>query len=561
MNFNSNSAARYTLQVSNETTEMSLPEDHASSAGNFEVTLTPSLDLNQLSYMRSLELEVKVENLEIDSPPLVFQEGESIQTFVKIPLSLAEHNLFRTKADVENSNKDPLTVKVTDFLTVELEHAVLFLNKLLQNSSNLYLICRYLEIFLDMDSLVKTETFNNLNVDTEVHLTCADLDLLDRYVDIGVFSRLQIVKILNGIVNPDPIKAGKQMKTLFSFSLEPATLFHAKGTLTASDETESLKKSSFLKPISARSRPNPVTGKQEDPIRFIDLKEFYDVNLRSPASSHVQLKTDKFNEIKTKICNYYEMMGAISRGSNGSYIAVDGKKINDIISKNVQLINMGRKAHDVIHAESEKLRNGNNVFAHHFLRLGLHAQSKCRFLIDKSKLVSDVEMMVTFPPIVSYKLGSGKEKTTQRYGNVVVGPISIHTPPQEKILKLSNTIIHQSQKLTSCCRIVPKLLCLATDFLAESSRQQEKEQFFFSHDDMVTFFKVPLKPKSIKTQFLIVESSQLPPQPFYKVHKARTQLQNFKIMLFDENGEFLVFARNSIVKIAMTFRPCLLSND
>ena len=58
MNFNANSSECYTLHVSNEKTEMSLSPEQISSASDFEIELNPPLDLAQLSFLQSPDVEV-----------------------------------------------------------------------------------------------------------------------------------------------------------------------------------------------------------------------------------------------------------------------------------------------------------------------------------------------------------------------------------------------------------------------------------------------------------------------------------------------------------------------
>ena len=76
---------------------------------------------------------------------------------------------------------------------------------------------------------------------------------------------------------------------------------------------------------------------------------------------------------------------------------------------------------------------------------------------------------------------------------------------------------------------------------------------------MTTFFKVPLRREYENSHFLAIEASQLQSQSYFRVHKNQTVLGNFKIMLFDENGQHIQFPRDTIVNIALTFRPCSLS--
>ena len=298
-------------------------------------------------------------------------------------------------------------------------------------------------------------------------------------------------------------------------------------------------------------------------VKIIDPKRFYDFGFQPPGKNAtlLALHATKKEEIKTALVDFLGSVGKLERDVSGALTDKTRKHLGKMIENNVTLVEVAKKIQSLIKNEKERLtlRKRAWLFARHFLSVALdEAQSKCRFFIDRTKLAPDCTITVTFPPHASYKLGSARDLTTRKYGMVQVGPIS-SVPPTQPVPKLSNNILLDTQRLHSGVRFLAKLLCLATDFLAESSRQQEKEQFFFSHEDMLTFFKVPLKPKYLGPHFLTVESSQLPPQPYHRVHKARMQLHTFKIMMFDENGEPILFPRDTLVKIALTFQPCFLS--
>ena len=121
---------------------------------------------------------------------------------------------------------------------------------------------------------------------------------------------------------------------------------------------------------------------------------------------------------------------------------------------------------------------------------------------------------------------------------------------------ISFNIKSHKQRLSAPIRLIPKLLVVSTDFLSEQSRQAEKEIVFFRTDDMVNFFKAPLKQKELNRQFLAIDTSLSLNQPFYRVHKARTFLSSFKVNLRDESGELLSFSRDTIVKMNFFFRAC-----
>ena len=599
MNYNSSSAERYTLQISNESVEALLQEHDLSSANNFEVSLTPSLDLHQLSYLQSLDVEVKTENLQIDSCPLVFQEGEKIETFFTITPDLATGNFNFGDDQLSIKNQRPLIVNLSDFQTNNIVDALKFLNKILQNSSNLFIITRYLEVLLDCDTIVKKDLFEKLNIEREVTVSTKDLNVLLKYVNMATYTRLKIIEIVNNFVNP--INPGKTFNKL----IPPKLVAYTEGALTLEDEEEALKESMFLNTAKTRRKKTEILFSS---IKAVNTTQFYDIDFRLSDPKALEAPTAA---IKADLLSSLNSMGFLERDHNGSYSSTSLEYLKKIISNNITLLRIGKKLRELLSNEKKRLelKKQAKFFVRHFLSVTMdHSQSKCRFLIDRTKLVEKCKITVNLPPIVSYRLGSARDLITRKYALVKIGPISVddysnktttgkatkatetaetaetakrartaetaetaemaetaketdRTTKAVIIPKLSNNINHDSQRLSGCMRITAKLLCLATDFLAESSRQQEKEQFFFSHDDMVTFFKVPLKPKYLGPHFLAIESSQLPPQPFFKVHKARMQLNTFKIMLFDENGEPLLFPRDTLVKIALTFRPCLLSID
>lgn len=57
-NYSATTSSQYSLHITNEMTEMSLPPDALSSASDFEINLSPALDLNQLSFLQSTDVEV-----------------------------------------------------------------------------------------------------------------------------------------------------------------------------------------------------------------------------------------------------------------------------------------------------------------------------------------------------------------------------------------------------------------------------------------------------------------------------------------------------------------------
>lgn len=595
MNFNANSSECYTLHVSNEKTEMSLPPEHISSGSNFEVDLNPPLDLAQLSFLQSPDVEVRgilyqpanyrhiapalnnatisplqvrVDTLLIDSSPLLFRADpdENIKTYVTLATHLARDNVIFSERKLEIKNNTPLVVNLSDFYSADIHQAVRHVNTLLSNGSNMFLIARYSELFLDHHGIFDFRVFDKLDGENIMNVTRTELELLLRYLDIGFFARFEIIQYLNGLSEPlRPIT-----------KLIPYNVTYLRPSMTSDFEAGILRPSKFFLPLAGRSNIIIEDGSAVQPNTLIDLSDYYDVELdsnkRKRGAEANANNAAKVAENKRKITSRLFRKLRIIDKATTEVKQIDGKAqtvfvgeskkyAEEIISHNIELFKIGQKIRDLIAIEIERLKNSSNsqLFTRPFAAIGLDiSETKVKFYLEFTKLAERSHISIVFSPILSYKLGSSRDITTQNYNKITIGPISLADVKRNET-GVAHNIMSPKQRLSASMRIFPKLLIIACDILSEQSRQMEKEQTFFTRNDMVSFFKVSLKPKTLGTQFIAIEASKMPSQPFFRVHKARTHLNSFKVMLFDENGEFLLFPRDTIVKIALTFRPSPLT--
>ena len=584
MNFNANSSECYTLHVSNEHTEMSLEPEQISTASNFEVELNPPLDLGQLSFLQSPDIEVRiqfffsffhffifsffsffhffsfffiqvrVETVLIDSAPLLLRAdpNEKIKTFVKLAPRLARDNIILSPKKLDIRNKIPLEVNLSDFYTTDVHHAIRHINTLLSNGSNLFLIAKYSELFLDHHGLFNYTVFKGLDSETIVDVTKADMDLLLRYIDIGFFARMEMIRYLNGFIDEN-----RDISTLVPWSVT-----YNKTSMSHEHEEDILITSKYFNSIADRSAYIIDDGTDAEPLKLIDLQAYYDIDLKTKRKKGELFEANanriSANKqlIKDRLWAKLEIIGKATLAGR-KFDAKSALYAEEIIHNNIELLKIGRKIRDMIVLEMERLaqHSESRLFSRPFAALGLDvSETKARFYLEFSKLCEHCHISIIFSPILSYKLGSSRDLTTQKYNMIRIGPVSL-ADQNDNTTGVAHKIVSSKQRLSASLRIFPKLLIIASDILSEQSRQMEKEQTFFVKNDMVSFFKVQLKAKSIGSQFLAVEASKLPSQPFFRVHRARTYLSTFKIMLFDENGEFLLFPRDSIVKLALTFRP------
>ena len=609
-NFNSNTSEQYSLHISNDHIEVNLPPNALSCASDFEVDLSPTLDLNQLSYLQSTDVEVsphqniqflnppnylpplfsnqslgflfcflqtRIGSLCLDSSPLFLRQDkkEVIKTFLKISPTLARNNISGyTKEIAEKRNTTPLVVKVSDYYTDNAHLALKHINSLLANGSNLFLIARYGELFLDNQAVFNFEVFQNLSIENELDVTKAELEILLSYVDWGLFTRMEALKYLIKLVDE---KA--DIKTI----IDPKSVTYKRPPLKKSDESLILNSSHFLSDYNTRK----ILYGAANPIFLIDLEAFYEVELASSESEENsptskkkkradedqdrekekerekrERNTQKRNKIiayiKKQTSNYLQLVaGPVVEGKLDSGVK---KLVDEMISSHLKLVQLGKKLQQLIHIELERLNvpKESMLFSRPVVAVGLDSsETKVKFYFEYSKLSEYSEISLTLPRIMSYKLGTNKNLNSQKYNKITIGPISLATHRTAGVATgIAHNIISSKQRLSAPIRLFPKLLVISTDFLSEQSRQAEKDIVFFSIDDMVNFFKVPLKQKELNRQFLAIDTSLTPNQPFFRVHKARTQLNKFRINLRDESGELLSFARDTIVKINLFFRAC-----
>ena len=510
--------------------------------------------------------QVRIETLLIDSSPLLFRAdpNENIKTYVTLASRLARDNMVFNPKKLKKRNETPLVVNLTDFYTTDIHQAVRHINTLLSNGSNLYLITRYSELFLDHHGIFNMNAFDNLDGETFMDVTKTELELLLRYVDIGFFVRFEVIKYLNELVAP---------KRNVNELVHPDTITYLRPSMTDDFENGVLRNSKYFLPIADRSGAIVEDGSAAQPDMIINLEGYYEIDLnvnkRKRGSEAYESNLTRINEhkrlIKSQLFKKLRIIGKATLETNteGKNVLVGESKLyaEQIISHNIELLKIGKKIRDLVSIEIERLKNSPNsqLFTRPFAALGLDvSEIKCRFFLEFSKLAEHSQIFIVFSPILSYKLGSSRDVNSQKYNNITIGPISLANKNQDN-KGVAHNIMSPKQKLSASLRVFPKLLIVACDILSEQSRQMEKEQTFFTRNDMVSFFKVALKPKTLGSQFLAVEASKLPNQPFFRVHKARTYLNSFKIMLLDENGEFLLFPRDTIVKIALTFRPSPLT--
>ena len=183
---------------------------------------------------------------------------------------MARNNITFSRDIVEKRNTTPLLVKVSDYYTDNVHPALKHINSLLANGSNLFIIARYAELFLDNHGVINFDVFQDLNVENVLDVTKTELELLLSYLDWGFFTRVEALKYLYELTG----KSTEEIKKIF----EGKNPTYKRPPVTKADEFLILSNSYFLSSHNIRKNlVNPAGN--ISPIFFIDLEAFYDVDL------------------------------------------------------------------------------------------------------------------------------------------------------------------------------------------------------------------------------------------------------------------------------------------
>ena len=183
-------------------------------------------------------------------------------------------------------------------------------------------------------------------------------------------------------------------------------------------------------------------GSAVQPSAIIDLNDYDDVELnlnKRRRGEAYENNLTKVNENKRKITSrLFRKLRIIDKattelkeinGKNYNVLVGESKKYaEEIISHNIELLKIGRKIRDLILIEVERLKNSPNsrLFTRPFAAIGLDiSETKVKFFLEFSKLAERSQISIVFSPILSYKLGSSRDITTQNYNSITIGPLSL----------------------------------------------------------------------------------------------------------------------------------------
>ena len=177
----------FKLFISNERIEQELNDNEPSSASYFEAIVNPSLDLSFLSFLRSNDVELGLDNFTISSAALTFKSDEKIQVYLDMPEFLSDGNWCYSSSLSAKSNSLPMKIPTEDFMTSDSSKALDHINGLFGSKVNKFLLFRYLTMICDETYLFKSEVFRD-DIEDEPTYSSHDLSLMRRLLDCSTFS-------------------------------------------------------------------------------------------------------------------------------------------------------------------------------------------------------------------------------------------------------------------------------------------------------------------------------------------------------------------------------------
>lgn len=549
----------FTLQLSNERIELENEESLPSSASSFEPILSPTLDLNFLTYLRADDISCALKNFQIDSAPLTYIKNEEIEFNLIMSTDIANSNGIYGEDQVSADNKRSLIIKTTDYQASTNSDMIEYFNRLLTNQLNTYILARYLQLVCD-DFFFIENAFEDLNYDKKSTLSFNELSLLGWYTDLAKFSRLTTVGYLNQLVNPS-----RSMTTL----IEKNHFRYSDKKYSQAEEHKILSTSVKLK--SKEERENASV------LKIIDVSEFYNHNLSEQTQESIQARSVLMNLIREKSRNRLIDMGVYQdRGVIPEHFDL----VEKMIKCNLKLLKIGQFAINIINQEKskhereppimtvlltdpptiKKSKLSTSVFSPDFVQIEPDSsKQKCRFIISKEKIFTDKKTTfeLKIPKYLSYKLGSSKNFQTGEYEKIQIGPVNSNKNTTNIYKNISNLITSEDQRLSSVMRCQPRLICLCSDVFEQSGRAQEKDIFFSKNQDFITIYNQPYKKKELENNFLFKKNIEIP--RYFKLERSKSILQGIKIKVTDENGECLQFTRNTITQVTLGFKPSIIS--
>ena len=526
----------YSLTVSNEDVEDKMIEerqmdDNYSTASNFTVILNPTIDLTHLLFLKSVQAEMAVESISINSCPLTVSRLEYVEIYLTTPPSSSLINLTYNEESVREKNRIPLRIPLRDISTDNEQELIDQLNKLVfQEVVTNFIISKYCQLTFDLDVFKEHQL---------TRFSKGEANLLHRYLNVTFYSRAVIHQTLKECLDKSlPEDHPLRREPLFNEDIEKLWKYKdaTAEIRTRAGETKVLKNSKNLKSLEEREATEYKT---------INFDKFYKVNCDI-------VEPTLRNFLKTSMLDQWTDTGFLVRDEASGRLSIPTEKMPAMIQKfvsNRNLLEYAQLIKNLLELQNslhDKRRTPDMLFENQIISMRLDdTKAKCYFHIAKQHfLASDgTTCQIILPKFLSYNLGARPQKFLS------LGPLSLYSP-EESFPRLSEEIVSSNQRLFSTMRPQPKLINVTTNVITTKTRDLKLRKSDFADHQLI--FTFDLLEEQISRRFIFKQNENPIFHPISNIHNI---LDAFSICLIDENYQAVQFAPRTICNLSLKFRP------
>ena len=519
----------YVLDLTNDQSESTLDADSPSSASNFNILLSPTLDLSSLLYLRSVAAEITLAQLTVDALPLTATKRESITVRVDIPPDHTNCNAWYNPISILDENNVLFEIPCRDFYTDDPAMVVEYTNAILQDSVTQYILYRYLCVVLDVD-IFKSGSLHALST--------TDLLLINRYIDIAIFTRNLVHDTMIQLLPPDHGFTEIPDRTAMTLDRDG---------MNRTDEQRYVTNS----PDVFRA----VEDRETSDRKTIDYDKFFAVNFGRGVEAGVT------EAVISDTQSWLSTANLLTRDPETNTLSVAPEKIAEVtghVRANQALTRIGLKCREIMSnlktlLDKRKTKDKKtNLFVHCFLSLLLDSDTKlkCRFHIEKEKYITDGTSVTVFlPDQISYILGAKSGHS------VIVGPVKNATPTTNTPT-LTHNILSDNQQLFHNLRPLPQVIHVVTDLVFSKSRDMWLADTPWRNYHLIYTFV--LNQSNISRHYICQINHN---KTFYRVQDVSTILESFSFVLLDQSFRRVAFSPYCRVALRLLIRPVIYGSQ
>ena len=518
----------YELYLTNEEVENQLGDfDRLSSASNWTVNLDENIDFSNFTFMKGNSCDLGVSKSWIDAFPLTYSNDESVEVHIKISEQLGQINQLYSSGIIKRRfNNQSYIIPLPSHSATDSDFAVDLLTQSITSPITHFLLRASLKIVFDTDVFSE----NHLKA-----MTLEDIKLLNRYLDIAIYSRGEIHKHL-------------QSKLPETDNIDNLITFQSTDRYTQAKEAKTIASSHTLRPVTDRPRSRDSNA--------MNLSIFYGVDLsKADALGENGPKQAIVHETEQFIAELgIEDMINTGTQEDPVYTLTENSKssFRKLVTANLALIHQAIKARKmlaILHNKADKRTSTSRTKEkdQDLFQLVIDSHSgkvHCVTKTDNFLCDDGTQVTVNLPPKCSYRLGA-------KPGNLLIlGPAS--TTPLRidgDISRTSHTLTYEHQSPPCCARPYPRLLHVITDLAGPLKKDLWLRGTRFADYNIV--YTLIIDDVAISNKFLTKQTDDV---LYYRMNSLKTSLNSIDVYITDENFQLVDFMPLCYCRLAIKIK-------